>query len=523
MGRAPPTLILPDKRGGYLSRTGPYFLAVDLGSSRLRCIVTDARGNIVGQASSEVAPTAPADLAPLGRELSADTLWTVLGRLVRRSMREAGIRGADVAAASATSQREGIVLLDGEGRELYAGPNTDLRAFMEGQSIDEEHQDKVYNTTGHLPSFLFAPAKLQWHKNNRPGLLERVRHVLSLDSWIAYRLCGVPAVERSSAAEIGLLNVADGEWATDLLSLLKLPTDILPPLTESGQVLGQVSTEAAAATGLSRQTRVVAGGPDTQCGLLGMGVTEPGQVGVVAGWSAPVQAVTDRLYLDDAMRTWSGRHLMGDRWVMESSATEAGGAYRWAATNLAVDGSEDRYAAIDRLARNAPPGSNAALAFLGPRTANMANVGPRWGGLLFPLLSDALPIGNADLFRATLENLSFAIKSNLAQIEKITGVAPSGVSFGGGMAKSRTLTRILANVLDCPLLLARSPEVTGLGAAICAAAGTDAYSGLRQAAGAMAKRGRLMPQDPILSIDYQDYYSRWLAMDEGLDALGDRL
>ena len=503
--------------------TSPYLLAVDLGSSRVRCILADLGGNLAGVASADWQPATPKELAPLGKELPPGATWRLVCRLIRKAVRQAGARGSQVAAVSVTSQREGVVFLDTRGRELYAGPNIDVRAFVEGQSIDEGHRDEVYRTTGHLPSFLFAPAKLLWFKNNRPELFESIRHVLSLDAWIAYKLSGALAVERAAAAEVGLLDVAGGTWATGLLSRLGLPAHILPPLAEAGESMGAVTAAAASKTGLSPKAQVVMAGPDTQCGLLGMGVTEHGQVGIVAGWSAPVQMVLDRLCLDDARRTWSGRHILPDMRVLESSATEAGSAYRWTATTLAADGSGDIYAVVDKLASKAPRGSNSALAFLGPQVADMGNVGPRWGGLIFPLLSTAMPVKRADLFRAALENLAFAIKANLAQLEQIAGVAARSVSFGGGMAQSKTLTRILADTLGCEIRLSKSLEVTGLGAAMCAAAGIGAYAGLGEAAGAMAKAARPARPDPLATLEYDEHYRRWVAMGAGLEALGDKL
>ena len=506
-----------------MGKTGPCFLAVDLGSSRVRCILVDLRGNITGLASTEWRPASPEELAPLGREFPPDSTWELICRLVRRALRSAGVRGSQVTAVGATSQREGVVFLGADGSELYAGPNNDLRAFMDGQSIDDAHRAEVYQATGHLPSFLFTAAKLQWFKNNRPELFHRIRHVLSLDAWIAYKLSGEMAVERSAAAEIGLLDVAGGTWAKGLLSRLGLPADILPPLAEAGRSLGKVRAEAAAKTGIAPETLVVTAGPDTQCGLLGMGVTEPGQAGIVAGWSAPVQMVLDRFCLDDSSRTWSGRHVLPARWVLESGATEAGSAFRWVATNLAQDGASDLFASFDRLASKAPPGSEGALAYLGPQTADMANVGPRWGGLMFPLLSQALPLERANLLRATLENLAFAIKSNLAQLEEISGVAPRTVSFGGGMAQSKTLRRILADTLGHEVRLARSHEVTGLGAAMCAATGAGAYRDLREAAQAMVRPAKSVEPNRLATLEYEEHYARWVAMAAGLDALGDRL
>lgn len=508
------------------SRTGslgPYFLSIDLGTSSIRTLVFDRRGDLTGSASAPLSVEIPENALPLAKILDPNTTWTVICKLVRRALQDAGIRGNAITAVSATSQREGTCFLDATGSELYMGPNTDLRALMEGQAIDERHRQQVYRITGHLPSFLFAPAKMTWLRQNHPALFDRMAMVLSLDGWISHKLTGVAAMELSAAAESGLLDVARGTWALSLLQDMSLPGDVLPNLVQAGTPLGPLTPEAASATGLTTNCVVVAAGPDTQCGLLGLGATSNGQIGVVAGWSAPVQLVLDEFLLDSEIRTWTGRHVVPEFWVLESSAAEAGSAYSWLTRTVATDGASDIHSFVARQADKAPPGSNGAVAMLGPAAANMGSIGPRVGGLLFPLLSTTYPVEKADLFRATLENLAFAIKANIDQAAQISNIAASSVAFGGGMAQNRTLKRILADVLGRELRVSRQSEVTGLGAAMCAATGLGEFSNLREAAAGMVKPARSIHPNKVTTIEYQEHYARWQSIGAVLDSLTDTL
>ncbi|MSQ24720.1 MAG: hypothetical protein EXR49_00325 [Dehalococcoidia bacterium] len=500
----------------------PLCLAIDLGSSSVKCVVVDRRGRSIGHASSAWRPLSPPDVAPYGTEYPPQRSWRLIARTVRHAMADAGVRGAAIAAVAVTSQREGIALLGAEGDTLYLGPNTDARAFLSGQALDDAHGDAVYRTTGHAPSFLFAPAKLAWFRDNRPDIFVRVRHVLPLDAWAAWMLTGVLAVERAAAAEIGLLDIAANDWATGLLPRLGVPASLLPPLVDAGRRIGGVTPAAARATGLATGTPVIAAGPDTQCGLLGMGVTTPGQVGIVAGWSAPLQAVVSSYTLDASARTWGSRHLLPSRYVIEANATEAGAAYRWIAQTIAVPGN-DADAAIDRLAAREAPGTGGVLAYLGPRAGDMRDLGPRWGGLLFPVPLTAAPATPAKLFRAALENFAFAVRANLDLLREITGSSPAAMHFGGGMARGATLSRILADVTATAVLRYHRHEVTALGAAMCAAVGAGAYADLASAVAAMTPRPARLRPDPLRSLEYRDLYQRWVATGQGLDTVRDTL
>ncbi len=506
-----------------MRRADRYFLALDIGGSRVRCAVVDPSGRVAGQSASAWSPSTPEELAPVGKEIDAEALWRLVARLVRRALKEAGARPTEIAAAGVTSQRQGIAVLDARGRELYAGPNSDARAFFEGQAIDEEHGEEVYRVTGHTPALLLAPAKLRWLQQHRPRDFGRARAVLTLDAWASFRLSGELACERAAAAEAGLVDVVDGSLASGLLAKLGLSSSIVPRLVSSGQRVGSVTREAAAATGLAEGTPVVAAGPDTQCALLGMGATRPGQTGIVAGSTAPVQMVLDRRILDERRRTWSGLHVVPGRWVLESTTTEAGTAYGWLVSLLFGGGTPGAFAAAGRLAARAPRGSDAVLAYLGPRLADMRDLSPRWGGVLFPVPFIGGPADHGRILRAALENLVFAVKANIAQLESIAGGRASEVWLSGGMAQGGTLARILADVLGAEVRLPRTLEASVLGAAMAAAAGAGIYCGLEEASRAMGRRARIVRPDPLAALEYQEHYQRWAAVGEGLRGLSEHL
>ena len=102
----------------------------------------------------------------------------------------AGWWARNIAAVTVTSQRQGVVFLDRDGRVLYAGPNVDLRAIFEGAAIDDAMGSRVFEVTGRLPSFLFAPAKLRWFMQNKPDVYERIDRVVDIGGLAAVEAVG---------------------------------------------------------------------------------------------------------------------------------------------------------------------------------------------------------------------------------------------------------------------------------------------------------------------------------------------
>ena len=282
-----------------------YVLAIDAGSSGCRVLVFDVAGSAVSSACHRWTYDSPPDVGPLGREFNPAAFWGAICHVIRESVSQAGVRPSDIVAVSSTSQRHGVVFLDKEGNELYSRPNTDLRALMEGFSIDAEHGGELRRITGHSPAFLFAPAKLQWFKANRPAVYDRIATLLTINNWILYRLSGRRVAEPSGDSDTGLVDIGNLCWSPDLQKTFDLARGVCPEMTAAGTCVGAVSAEAADQTGLATGTLVVVGGADTQCGLLGMGVKDQGQVGIVAGWSAAIQMVTDGPIFDPSGRIGS--------------------------------------------------------------------------------------------------------------------------------------------------------------------------------------------------------------------------
>lgn len=485
-----------------------YLLAIDAGTSSVRSLVFDLTGKLVTSAAQEWEYDIPADAAPLGREFAASQFWEIICETIRQTIRKGGLEAADIIGVSATSQREGVVFLDKNGGELYAGPNIDLRALNEGLAMDSEHGDEIYAITGHKPSFMFTPAKLGWFRNNKPEVYKKIATVLSISDWIVYRLCGERASEVCAAGEVGLIDLKTRRWSDRLVSLLDLPHGIYPELVPAGSRVGKVYRKAAGETGLKEGTPIIIGAPDAQSGLLGMGLRERGEVGIVLGWSAPVQMVLDKPLVDPQARTWTGCHVFPGRWVLESSTGETGSVYRWLRDMFFTDSKDGAFEEMDRLALETPPGAGGTLAFIGPTAINMSRLGLRYGGFVFPVPVSATGIGKGHMARAALENLSFALKAGGEQLEAVSGLKINEVSVGGGMLKSACLREMLPAALGMPVHFSLE-EVSGLGAAVCAAVGAGVYSNLEEAVGTMAPPAPPTEPEPGAALEYKELYRAW--------------
>ncbi|HEV7467171.1 MAG TPA: FGGY family carbohydrate kinase, partial [Candidatus Dormibacteraeota bacterium] len=465
-------------------------LGVDLGGSGLRATAVDAAGVVVARATRAVAQRI--DMPPLGRSWDAGELCAAAAAVIAEVV--AAVAPQKIAAIACTGQRIACAALDERGETLYAGPNTDARGLTHGWRVDDAAGGELYERTGRGLALLYAPARLLRLRDDDPGLVERVRHVVGMGEWLAHHLCGELATDACGAAELLALDVHRAEPWTAIWERLDLDPGWLPPLCRPGERLGEVTAAAASATGLRPGTPVAVAPPDSMAALLGAGGVGPGTALVLAGSSMPVLAAAPAPRRDETRRTWGTPHPLAG-FVCESNAGPTGLGWAWLAERLAggIAGlaGEEAHALAEQLAATAPAGSRGALALAGGASVldatRPSTFLPRMRVLAWPSEILGADLGAADLLRAGLEEVAHSARANLEQAEAVRGGGAGPVVLAGGMARSRLFAEIVAAVCGRPVAVAAEPDVTAVGAAACAAVAAGLHPGLAAAVAAFRR------------------------------------
>ena len=492
-------------------------LVIDAGSSRARCHAFDPKGRIVASSGRPWPYADEAGQPSIARAFDPQSLWPLFLEMIADCLHAARVSPTQLSAVGVTGQRQAVVALDASHRVLYAGPNLDLRAVFEGAAMDDEMGGLVYRTTGHAPSFLLAPAKMRWLQAHAPDVYAEIASVATLADWLRLRLTGVLAAETTLASEAGLVDVHRRRWCGDLLAKLGLDIAELS-LVEAGDVAGQVCAQASAETGIPQGTPVAVAPADTQCGLLGLGVADEYQAGLVAGWSAPLQLVTPRPILSPQALTWTGCFPGQDKWVVESSQGDAGNSYRWLAETLFGRG-RPPFSRMNALAESVPVGSDGVVVVLGRQAMDASRSGMSMGGILYPTPPTVAEPGPGQVVRACLEAIAYGAASNLRQAEEVAGRTAVSVALGGGMTRTTVWPEIVAGVLGGGVLLSPTPEVTALGAYLCAWTALGRFGSIEEAAASVRPRLRPLEPDPVAAAEYAELRERWSELSASLQAM----
>jgi len=111
-----------------------YIVTLDAGTGSGRCLIFDLEGNQISQAQEEWIPKEIPEY-PGSQEFDTKEAWTILCRTIKTAMAKADIKPEEVLAITASSMREGMVVYDKEGNEIWACTNLDARAVEEAVNL----------------------------------------------------------------------------------------------------------------------------------------------------------------------------------------------------------------------------------------------------------------------------------------------------------------------------------------------------------------------------------------------------
>jgi len=485
-----------------------FLMALDVGGGSGRCLLVEPGGGAVFTARREWAHQTAPDTQGLGYDIDLVDVWNKLGEVCREAMEKAQAAPADILGVAVASMRNTTVVIDFEGNALLATPNQDARALVESLTLAAERGPAMHGTGGHWPSPLFMGSRLLWMKAHAPDLLERASHALSLSDWVSFKMGAGLFSERSQAGETLLFDLRKREWDFDLIGELGLEKGLFVETVDAGTPIGKVGEEAASHLGLLAGTPVAAGGPDTQCGLLGAGAVKDWDTAVVSGTTMPVQMVTDDLVLDGEGRLWSGLHVVPGLYVLESNGLTTGYVLEWFARLMFFDYEFPLQVLFAEAARSVPGGEGVYSTF-GAHIFDARTIGIPVGNLAMShMVTTDTAAGRRHISRALIEGIAYSARANIDQILAVRPGDIGELKVFGGLTKSTLWPQLVSDVAGLPVRVPTHCEVTSLGAAICAGAGAGVYKSLEE--GALDLSCSVTDSHPSeATAKYQALYNGW--------------
>ncbi len=454
-----------------------YLLAHDLGTSGNKATLFSDEGKLV---ASRTVSYPTNYFNRVWAEQNPNDWWVAVCDSTNRLLADSGIDPAEIAVVALSGQMMGSTCVDRGGEPLRPSIiYCDQRSEKETAAILANiSMQEAYDIVGHRVAAVYGLPKLMWVKNNEPDIFRKTYKTLCAKDYINFKLTGVFATDYSDASSTNAFDLGTLQWSETVLQAAKMDAALYPEAFPSTYVLGEVTSAAAAATGLKVGTPVCCGGGDGSCAAVGVGSVKPGKTYNYVGSSGWIGLTVKEPIVDPSMRTMTWAHCVPGYYHPTGSVQTAGSAYHWAREQLgeaevleAQRTGRNPYELLDAMVHETPIGANGLIFLpylLGERS-------PRWNpNARGAFIGLTLTSRRSDMVRAVMEGVSY----NLGMIVDIfrRHVPIDEVTVIGGGAKGRVWLQMMADIYGVPVHRPNClEEATSMGAAVVGGVGVGLF------------------------------------------------
>lgn len=488
-----------------------YVGSIDIGTTSVRFILFDKKGNICGSAQKEHRQIFP---KPGWVEHDPIEIWENTCFVIEDVMNKTGLSARSIDSIGITNQRETSVVWNKKTGKPYYNAivwqctrTDDICKNLTAETGEAFFKDK----TGLPVATYFSGPKVKWILDNIP---EAKKDIFSgdvlfgtIETWIIWWLTGGPKkgshiTDVSNASRTMMMNINSLEWDNELIEALGIPISILPDIKPSidSNTWGETKKD-----GPFKGAIPVCGAlGDQQAALFGQTCFSKGEAKNTYGTGCFLLMNTGNtpIISRHGLLTTVGYQINNEKVVycLEGSIAVAGALVQWMRDNMGIIKSA---AEIEDLAKTVD--DNGDIYFV-----------PAFSGLFAPYWrSDARGIiagmtqftNKGHLARAVLEANAYQTRDIITAIEKDSKVNLTLLKVDGGMVLNELLMQFQSDILNVPIIRPTIIETTALGAAYAAGLATGFWTGTQDLKANWAEGKRWLPS--MAKKDRNNLYAKW--------------
>lgn len=480
-----------------------YLLGIDFGGGSSKATLLDTLGNIVAEHSVEYPTYYPqlgwCEQAPRDWDMA---LWVNVKDLLAKS----GVAAGDILAVSIDSATHTWVMCDEDFKPIRPAIHwTDSRSHRQAEKLKQEYGDFIFEKSFHRPDTIWTLPQILWVKEEEPENFKRLRHIFFEKDYIRYGLTGVYCTDYIEAQGSMLFDCNTGKWSAELLAMAGITEEALPPVVKPTDIIGEVTLQAAARTGLAAGTPVICGTTDTVLEVFASGAVNPGDVTVKLATAGRICVVTEKPYPNRHLVNYS--HVAEGLWYPGTGTKAAASSYRWYRDTFGGS-----YEELNEGAATVPIGSEGLMYH------------PYLNGELTPY-ADPLLCGSfigmrathtkAHFTRSVLEGVALSLLHSKKTLEEIGIPHGTKATIIGGGAKGELWRQITADCLGMELTRTQSSD-SSLESAMLAGVAMGVFSSPEEAAKACIREIGVTVPVPENTAKYAEIFKEYVAVHDAL-------
>ena len=445
----------------------PFILSIDAGTTGITILVLDKQANVSKKYYREFTQYYP---KPGWVEHDGEEIWEVTHKLLQSAFRD--FNSNDCVGIGITNQRETTLMWNRDtGQPIHHAIVWQCRRT---QSICQGLKDAGYETefknrTGLVLDSYFSGTKIKWILDNVEGAREMANNGSlafgTIDSWLLWKLTGgkVHATDYTNASRTLIFNIENLVWDTKLLSILEIPSSVLPEVLVSSGKFGETDPKLF---GEAIPVSGIAG--DQQAALYGQGCFEPGDSKCTYGTGCFLLTNTGNRRINSSSGLLTTIACDSDGrpvYSLEGSVFIGGAVIQWLRDELQIleNSSDSEQMAISV--------NNSNGVVLVPAFTGMG--APYWDMNVKGIITGLTRGSNRNhLVRAALESIAFQVSDLLDSIYKDMDINLSTLKVDGGACANNFLMQFQADITQHIIDRPENIESTALGAGMLAGLGS---------------------------------------------------
>jgi sugar (pentulose or hexulose) kinase len=450
-------------------------LAIDNGTQSVRAIVFNPNGKMLYKARVLFEPYFSS--APGLAEQDPEVFW----KAVCDACQDLWKQGADkssLAAVSLTTQAGTVINLDQQGKPLRPAISWLDARRTEGLKPVGGLWGAAFKAAGAsgTVAYLQAEAEANWIQKHQPEIWEATHKYMLVSGFLTYRLTGKFA--DSVGCQVGYIPFDykkqdwEASWGWKWLAV-PVEKELLPDLVPVGATIGEITSEAASATGLPAGLPLIASAHDKATEVLGSGCLES-HFGCLSYGTTATISTTHKKYIEVIPLIPPYSAAVPGMYSLQVGVNRGYWMVTWfkqefglRELKLAEQNGVEPESLFDELVNTVPPGSDGLV------------LQPYWSpGLVFPgpeargaIIGFSDTTTRAHMYRAILEGLAYALREASEKTSKRSGVPITGLRVAGGGSQSAAAMQLTADIFGLPASRPHVYEASALGAAMDAAVG----------------------------------------------------
>jgi sugar (pentulose or hexulose) kinase len=493
--------------------TRDLILSIDNGTQSVRALLFDATGTLVARQRTPIVPYISPQ--PGYAEQNPEVFWSAVCEACQGLWQQQPGARERIAGVALTTQRGTVINVDKKGRPLRPAIVWLDQRRTEGLNPVRGPWGAAFLVSGmsDTVAYLQAEAEANWIRTHQPEIWKSTYKYLLLSGYLTYRLVG--KFVDSTGCQVAYIpfdykNLHWSKWWDWKWQAVPVERSMLPELTPCAGILGEISKEAAEATGIPAGLPLVAAAADKACEVIGAGALEP-HIGCLSYGTTATINTTHRHYVEviplipPYPSAVPGRYSVEIQiyrgfWMVSWFKQEFGEQEEARARELGVE----TEMLFDELVDGVPPGSD-GLVLLPYWSPGLKVPGPEARGAV---VGFSAVHSRAHLYRAILEGLGYALREGAERISARSRVPVTEIRVVGGGSQSRQAMQITADIFGLPVSRPHVYEASGLGAAIDACVGLGIHPDFETAVAAMTRTGENYQPNPAAQRVYDELYQK---------------